>query len=87
MALRSLEVSVSSYSFEISNIGWPQQPLTEKVLNFKMMLYDSKDFFSQSIKILNSRTWLTLNSIVVILQILKPLQPHWPKQALQPNFI
>ena len=30
VALGGLEFCVSSTSFEKSNIGWPQQPLTEK---------------------------------------------------------
>ena len=35
---------------------------------------------------MNSRTWKTLKSTVVIFQALKPLQPHWPQRPLQPNW-
>ena len=57
-----LEISVSSTSFQKSDIGWPQQPLTEKVLKFNMIFHDSnKKKYFQNIKIkLNSRTWMTL---------------------------
>ena len=49
-------------SFQKKNIGWPQQPLTEKVLKFNMI---QKLF--QNIKIkLNSTTWMTLKSSLVI---------------------
>ena len=51
----------------------------------------------QNIKIkLNSTTWMTLKSSLVIFQALeplqsqwpqRPLQPHWPHQPLQPYFI
>ena len=44
-------------------MGWPQQPPTEKVLKFKMVQN------GQNIKIkLKSKTWMTLNSSLVILQ-------------------
>ena len=37
---------VSSTSFQKNNIGWPQQPLTERVLKFDMNFHDStKTFF------------------------------------------
>ena len=38
--LRELTICVSSTSFQKNNIGWPQQPLTEKVLNFNMIFHD-----------------------------------------------
>ena len=69
------EIWVSSTSFQKSNIGWPQQPLTEKELKFKMGFHDSvKKIFFQNIKIklflpsniLNSRSRMTLKSSVVI---------------------
>ena len=41
VALRGLEIWVSSTSFQKSDIGWPQQPLTEKVLKFNMIFHDS----------------------------------------------
>ena len=36
-----LEFCVSSTSFQKSNIGWPQQPPTEKLLKFNLIFYDS----------------------------------------------
>ena len=36
-----LEIWVSVISFWKSDIGWPQQPLTEKVLKFNMIFHDS----------------------------------------------
>ena len=58
LAKRGLDIWVSSTSFQKSNIGWPQQPLTEKVLNFNMIFHDStKTIFFQNIKVkLNLRT-------------------------------
>ena len=38
---RGLEIWVSSISFQKSDIGWPQQPPTEKVLKFIVIFYDS----------------------------------------------
>ena len=40
---------VSSTSFQKSNIGWPQQPPTEKLLESNLILHDStkKLFFSK----------------------------------------
>ena len=41
----------------------------------------------QNIKIkLNSRTWMTLKSSVVIFQTLEPQQPQWPLQPQQPRW-
>jgi hypothetical protein len=42
-------ICVSSNSFQKSDIGWPQQPLTEKVLKFNRIFHDStpKTFFSK----------------------------------------
>ena len=44
-----LEIWVSSTSFQISDIGWPQQPLAEKLLKFNMIFHDSnkKKIFSK----------------------------------------
>ena len=67
-----LEFCVSSVSFQNSNIGWPQQPPTEKLLKFNMTFHDStkKTFFFKTSKKyqnrLNSRTWMTLKSLLVI---------------------
>ena len=45
-ALGGYDFCVSSTSFEKSNLGWPQQPLREKELKFKMGFHDSvKKFF------------------------------------------
>ena len=41
-----LDIWVSSTSFQTSDIGWPQQPPTEKVLKFNMIFHDStKKYF------------------------------------------
>ena len=63
---------VSSTSFQKSNIGWPQQPPTKKFLKLNMIFHDStENFFYQNLRIkLNSKTWMTLNSSVVIFQAL-----------------
>ena len=46
---RGLPICVSSTSFQKSSIGWPQQPLTEKVLKFNLIFHDStpKKYFSK----------------------------------------
>ena len=79
VASGGLGICVSSTSFQKNDIGWPQQPPTEKVLKLNMIFHDStpqKTFF-QNIKIkLNSNAWMTLKSSVVIFQALKPLQPQ-----------
>ena len=78
VASGGVDICVSSTSFQKNDIGWPQQPPTEKVLKFNMIFHDStqKRFF-QNIKIkLNSNAWMTLKSSVVIFQALKPLQPQ-----------
>ena len=53
-----------------------------------MIFHEStKSIFFQNIKIkLNSRTWMTLKSPVVIFQALEPLQPQWPQQPQQPQW-
>ena len=43
---KRFEFCVSSTSFLKSNIGWPQQALTERVLKFSMIFPDSTPFFS-----------------------------------------
>ena len=89
VASGGLEICVSSTIFQKNYISWPQQPPTEKVLEFNMIFHDStpqKRFF-QNIKIkLNSNTWMTLKSSVVIFQALKPLQPQWPQWPQQPQW-
>ena len=40
-----LDIWVSSTNFQKSNIGWPQQPLTERVLKFSMIFPDSTPIF------------------------------------------
>ena len=60
-------------------MSWPQQPLTEKVQKFNMILHDStqNNFFFQKIKIkLNSNAWMILKSSVVVFQALNLLQPQ-----------
>ena len=56
-----------------------------------------KNYLFQNINVkLNSRTWMTLKSSVVIFKTLKslqsqwtwqPQQPHWPQWPRQPQFI
>ena len=48
VGLRGLEIWVSSTSFQKSNMGWPQQPPTEKVLKFNLILHDSTQKLSFS---------------------------------------
>ena len=47
MASGGSDICVSSTSFQKNDIGWPQQPLTEKVIKFNMIFYNStpKNFF------------------------------------------
>ena len=74
--------------FKQINIGWPPQPPTEKVLKLILLTF-------QNIKMkLNSRTWMTLKSSVVIFQASEPLQPldlislcNWPLPPQKPYFI
>ena len=40
-ALGGYDFCVSSTSFQKSNIGWPQQPPTEKLLKFNLIFHDS----------------------------------------------
>ena len=49
VALGDLEICVSSTGFQKNDIGWPQQPQTERVLKFNMIFHDStpKNFFSK----------------------------------------
>ena len=88
MGSGSLEIWVLWTSFQKSNIGWPQQPLIERVLKFDMNFHDStKTFFFQNIKVKpNSRTWMTLKSSVVIFPTLEPQRPQWPLQPQQPQW-
>ena len=89
MASGVKKICVSSTIFQKNDISWPQQPPTEKVLEFNMIFHDStpqKRFF-QNIKIkLNSNTWMNLKYSVVIFQALKPLQPQWPQWPQQPQW-
>jgi hypothetical protein len=49
VASEDLEICVSSTSFQKNDIGWPQQPPTEKMLKFNKIFHDStqKGFFSK----------------------------------------
>ena len=38
---RGVGICVSYTSFKKSNIGWPQQPQTEKILKFRTVFFDS----------------------------------------------
>ena len=46
----SYDFCVSSTSFQKSNVGWPQQPPTEKLLKFNLIFHDStkNNFFKTS---------------------------------------
>ena len=88
-----MDIWVSSTYFQKSNIGWPQQPLTEKVIKFNMVWFYQKTFFS---KRQNKAEVITQKSSVLIFQTLEPLQPQWslqpqqppwPQWPLQPHFI
>ena len=41
VASKGVGICVSYASLKKSNIGWPQQPQSEKVLKFKMVFFDS----------------------------------------------
>ena len=71
---------VSSKKNQKSDIGWPRQPPTENMLRFNMIFNDNVKtfFFSKQqnieilvLKLLNSRSWITLKSSVGIFQALK----------------
>ena len=49
MASGGKKICVSSTSFQKNYIGWPQQPLTEKVLKFNIIFHDftQKKIFSK----------------------------------------
>ena len=49
MASGGKKICVSSTSFQKNYIGWPQQPLTEKVLKFNIIFHDftPKKIFSK----------------------------------------
>ena len=86
------DIWVLSIFFQKSNVGWPQQPPTEKVTIFNLIFYDSINIsFIWNIKI----KWnFSLNYWIQVLwrpqwwfsrpQI--PLQPHWPRQPQQPQW-
>ena len=48
MGLGGLEICISSTNFQKNNIGWPQQPPTEKVLEFNIIFHDSTKKLSVS---------------------------------------
>ena len=78
MASGGLGICVSSTSFQKNDIGWPQQPPTEKVLKCNMRFHDStqKIFFS---KHKNKAEFKCLDDSEVLssdFQALEPLQPH-----------
>ena len=51
--------------FQKSNIGWPQQPLTEEVLKFNMIFYDWVPNFYVSKKVFWSRIWVESWNIIL----------------------
>ena len=64
-------------SFQKSNICWPQQPPTEKVLNFNLIFHDSTKtiFFSKHQSKINLRREMTLKPSILIFKTLEPLLP------------
>ena len=82
------DILIFANMFQKNYIVWPHQPPTENFLRFKMIFHDStKEFWFQNIEIkLSSRTWMTMESSVVIFQALEPLQPHWPQRPLQTHW-
>ena len=48
MGSGGVDFCVSSTSFQRISIGWPQQPLTERVLKFDMNFHNSTKTFSFS---------------------------------------
>ena len=78
-----MEILINRTNFQKSYIGWPQQPLTEKVQKLKKNIFHdfTKKNGFQNIKIkLNSTTWMALECSVVIFQALEYLRPQWPQQ-------
>ena len=75
---RELPICVSSTSFQKSSIGWPQQPLTVKVLKSNLKSHDSTPkitFF----KLQNKAEFKNLDDSKVPscdFQALEPLQPQ-----------
>ena len=65
-----LDIWVLSTNFQKSNIDWPQQPPIEKVLKFSKNFHDSVKIILV-LRLLNSRTRITLKSSVVIFQALE----------------
>ena len=68
---RGLEIWISVIRLWKSDIGWPQQPLAEKLLKFNgIFMIVSKNFFFKTSKFVlkswNSGTWMTLKSSEVI---------------------
>ena len=69
-------LSVSSTSFQKSNIGRPQQPPTEKVLKFNLRFLDStKTFFTQNFKKVELNNLGNSEVLSSDFQGLKPQQP------------
>ena len=78
VALGGLGICVSSNSCQKNDMGWPQQPPTEKMLKFNMIFQDStpKHFFS---KHRNEAEFKCLNNSEVLssdFPVLKHLQPQ-----------
>ena len=65
-----LDILVLSTNFQKSNIDWPLQPPIEKVLKFSKNFHDSVKIILV-LRLLNSRTRITLKSSVVIFQALE----------------
>ena len=83
-----LEILVSSTHFQKSNIDWPQQPPTERVLKFNIIFHDSTKIFCFS-KHQSKAKFKNLDDTEVLssdFQALEPMQPQWPLQPQQPQW-
>ena len=69
-----MDFKVSSTSFQKSNVSWPQQPLTERVLKFNMIFPDStkKVFFP---KYKNKAEFKNLDDYEVLSSDFQALEP------------
>ena len=78
VASGGLEICVSSTSFQKNDIGWPQQPLTEKVLKFNLIFHDStkRNFVSKHPNKAEFENLVTSEVLSSDFLVLKHLQPQ-----------
>jgi hypothetical protein len=76
VVLKSLEIWISSTSFQKSNIGWPQQPPTEKVqIKVKIWVFD--DQFHKKEVLVIWLPWSIQPSGAVIFLMKWGCKGHW----------